>query len=408
MKNAHYAAHCYAALSFATVTWPLCALGALFACSEPALAPLGEPVLLGATQQALRDEQGRREPGRRLFQDETFAGNGRTCSTCHGAATGTVAPEEAQARFLEDAGDPLFLHDGSDDGRGQGVSRMLEHATILVTIPLPPNVSVADEPEARSVVLRRGIPSTLNTPALDPMLMLDGREPDLLSQAAGAIREHAQRPLEPSQEQLQAIADFEQSRGFFSSRELRQFARGGAAPELPEGCTPAERRGRRFFEDLPGGPTLKDGLCANCHSGPLLDRTNQFLPLPLPVGSRFQTVGVSELNAMGNPVRDFIFSNPDGSTTIVSSPDPGRALISGQLSTTGDQQNAFKISSLWGIARTAPYFHDNSAKTLEDAVKHYAQFFQLVTDPDGPGPQPPALVLTEQEQADIVAYLRLL
>ena len=93
----------------------------------------------------------------------------------------------------------------------------------------------------------------------------------------------------------------------------------------------------------------------------------------------------------------------------MSSPDPGRALITGQLSEgLGDQENAFKISSLWGVAKTAPYFHDNSAKTLEDVVKHYAQFFQLVTDPDGAGPEQPALVLTEQEQADIVAYLRLL
>lgn len=421
MKYAHhaahsaahaYAAHSYAALSFATLTWPLCGLGALAAlcaCSEPALGSAQEePLLLGATEQALRHAPGGREDGRRLFQDETFGGNGRTCATCHGAETGTLSPEDAQARYVEDAADPLFLHDGSDDGEGNGVSRMLEHATILVRIPLPPNVSLADEPDARSVVLRRGIPSTLNTPALDPVLMLDGREPDLMSQAAGAIREHAQSPLEPSAEQLQAIADFERSRDFFSSRELRRFARGGAPPELPEGCTPAERRGRRFFEDLPAGPTLKEGLCAGCHSGPLLDRTNAFLPLPLPVGTRFQTVGVSELNAMGNPVRDFIFTNPDGTTTTVSSPDPGRALITGQLSSNGEQQNAFKISSLWGTSRTAPYFHDNSAKTLEDVVKHYALFFQLVTDPDGPGPAEPALVLTEREQADIVAYLRLL
>lgn len=408
MKNDHYVAHSYAALSFATLTWPLCglvALGALAACSQPAPEPApDEALLLGSIEQGLR-----RETGRQLFQEETFAGNGRTCATCHGPETGTLAPEEARWRHREDPDDPLFLHDGSDDGQGQGVSRMLEHATVLVRIPLPPNVSLADEPEARSVVLRRGIPSTLNTPALDPLLMLDGREPDLLSQAASAIRDHAQSPLEPSTEQLRAIAEFEQSREFFSSRELRRFARGGPAPELPEGCSPEERRGRRFFEDQPGGPTLKEGLCASCHSGPLLDRTNEFLPLPLPVGSRFQTVGVSELNRLGNPVREFLFTAADGTVTSVSSPDPGRALITGQLSEgLGDQENAFKISSLWGVAKTAPYFHDNSAKTLEDVVKHYAQFFQLVTDPDGAGPEQPALVLTEQEQADIVAYLRLL
>ena len=51
----------------------------------------------------------------------------------------------------------------------------------------------------------------------------------------------------------------------------------------------------------------------------MLDRTNEFLPLPIPVGSRFQTVGVSELNTLGNPVRDFVFTQPDGTRTTVSS-----------------------------------------------------------------------------------------
>ena len=57
---------------------------------------------------------------------------------------------------------------------------------------------------------------------------------------------------------------------------------------------------------------------------------------------------------------------------------PGRPSASASSEGTGDQQNAFKISSLRGVARTAPYFHDNSAKTLEEVVKHYARFFELV------------------------------
>jgi cytochrome c peroxidase len=117
--------------------------------------------------------------GKHLFERETFGGNGRTCSTCHSASTGTVSPEDAQRRFKRNPGDPLFRHDGSDDFQGNGVSRMLTDATVLVEIPLPLNVSLADDPSARSVILRRGIPSTLNTPALDTVLMLDGRQPSL-------------------------------------------------------------------------------------------------------------------------------------------------------------------------------------------------------------------------------------
>ena len=351
---------------------------------------------------------GNRHSRRQLFERETFGGNGRTCLTCHGRKSGTVAPEEAQNRFSANPADPLFVHDGSDDGHGHGVERILEHATILVEIPLPPNVRLADDPTARSVTLRRGIPTTLNTPALDPILMLDGRDPDLETQALDAIHAHFQNTEEPTEEDLRNLAEFQRTSRFFSSPILRKFAHGGPPPELPQGYTDSEKRGRLFFEDRPlASPDQKAGACAVCHSGPMLNQTNQFFPVPVPPGSRFQSVAVSELNAMGNPVRDFIFTNPDGSETLVRSPDPGRALITGDAqSPFFDSVNAFKIPSLWGVRRTAPYFHDNSAKTLEAVAAHYANFFALISTPPGGGD--PALVLTEQDQADIVAYMKLL
>jgi cytochrome c peroxidase len=356
---------------------------------------------------AQSDDEGNNRSGKRLFKRETFAGNGRTCATCHSPETGTVSPEDAQLRFAGNPHDPLFLHDGSDDGKGNGVTRILKDATILVEVPLDENVSLADDPTARSVILRRGIPSTLNTPALDHVLMLDGREPDLETQALNAIRGHAQSSKEPTVKELQRIAEFEQTEEFFSSKALRKFARTGRAPELPEGVTESEKRGRRFFEDVPFDPVTRAGSCAACHSGPMLNETNKFLPLPIPPGSRFQSVGVSEFNDAGNPVRQFIFKNPDGTTTNISSPDPGRALITGDPSNLpGGDMNAFKIPSLWGVRLTAPYFHDNSAKTLEDLAAHYKKFFIAISTPPGGGD--PGIVFTDQDLADIVAFLKLL
>jgi len=341
--------------------------------------------------------------GRRLFERETFGGNGRTCETCHSEATGTVSPADARGRFRANKHDPLFIHDGSDDGFGHGVERMLRDATILVTIDLPPNVSLADDPSARSVVVRRGIPTTLNTPALDPILMFDGREPDLAAQARNAIRNHAQSDF-VSRAEAQRIANFEQTAGFFSSPTLRRYAHGGPAPQLPQGYTASEKRGRRFFVDTAPSPNgdPKAGTCAICHSGPMLNQTNQFAPPPIRSGLRFQTVLVSELNTAANPVHEFVFQNPDGSKTVVKSPDPGRALITSQSQNTAfDNVNAFKISTLWGVRDTAPYFHDNSAKTLEDVATHYAKFFEIVT-----APKP--LIFTEEDKKDMVAYLKLL
>lgn len=351
------------------------------------------------------------QSGKHVFEHSTFGGNGRTCSTCHSESTGTVSPADAQRRFAVNPNDPLFLHDGSDDFNGHGASRMLRDATILVEVPLPPNVSLADDPNARTVVLRRGISTTLNTPALDPVLMSDGRQPSLESQALGAIQDHGQATGAPTGKELERLVAFEKE--FFSSDELRTFARTGKAPVLPEGVTASEKRGRRFFEDVVDFTDFKHGACAACHSGPMLNETNQFAELVFgtPKGTRFQTIGVSEVNAARNPVRVFLFKSHDGTTTPVASPDPGRALITGVAPGDDahfDNVNAFKIPTLWGVGRTAPYFHDNSAKTLLDVAAHYNLFFTLTSDPDGPGPIPPVLSLTPEDQADMVAYMKLL
>jgi cytochrome c peroxidase len=291
-------------------------------------------------------------------------------------------------------------------------------------------VTVKDDPTARVVTLARGIPTTLNTPALDKVLMVDGRQPTLEGQALGAITDHAQGTRPVQRRELEQIAKFQQlSPRFFTSFALELFSLGGPAPRLPLGRTDSEKRGRRFFEDLPPDfsvtpPNFKVGACAACHSGPLLNQTNQFLPLPaVPPGSRFQTVLVSEFGALRNPakartfvfhnqVNDILDGNPDGIIEITST-DPGRALISGQADDiangTFDQGNAFKISPLRGIRKTGPYFHDNSAKTLEDVAEHYRQFFLIVSDVPNDVPDlGPVIVLNDQDKKDIVAFLKLL
>lgn len=345
--------------------------------------------------------------GRHLFERETFGGNGRTCVTCHSRDTGTVSPADAQDRFARYPNDPLFRGDGSDDGAGQGVSRILADATVLVRVPLADNVSLANDPQARSVVVRRGIPSTINTPSLDPVLMYDGRQGSLELQASGAIADHAEGTRVPTAKELEQIAVFERTRPFFSSRSLFNFAWTGHVPDVPRGRTASEKRGRRFFEDAPFGTgDGKTGICAACHSGPMLNETNQFIPVPpFRRGGRFQSVAVSELNEAGNPMLDLVFKNHDGTTTAVSSPDPGRALITGRADGP-DSLNAFKIPTMWGVERTAPYFHDNSAKSLEDVMRHYAKFFALISTPPGGGP--PGIDVTAQDQADIIAFLKLL
>lgn len=137
-----------------------------------------------------------------------------------------------------------------------------------------------------------------------------------------------------------------------------------------------------------------------------MNQTNEFAPLflgvPVATGMRFLNVLVSFFNQANNPVRDFIFNGGTATEAHVLSPDPGRALITGIIGDRGPSGNvdAFKISPLRGIRNTAPYFHDNSAKTLEDVTAHYTKFFEFVTGG--------FIALTPEDEADLVAFMKLL
>ncbi|MGE5049896.1 MAG: hypothetical protein ACM3PC_15055, partial [Deltaproteobacteria bacterium] len=68
--------------------------------------------------------------------------------------------------------------------------------------------------------------------------------------------------------------------------------------------------------------------------------------------------------------------------------DPGRALITGKWA----DRNRFKGPVLRGLAARAPYFHNGSARSLDDAVEFYDTRF--------------AIGFTAQEKSDLVAFLR--
>jgi cytochrome c peroxidase len=68
-------------------------------------------------------------------------------------------------------------------------------------------------------------------------------------------------------------------------------------------------------------------------------------------------------------------------------------------------RGAFKTPSLRNVAQTAPYFHDGSAKTLMDVVKHY-ETGGVVRTNISPNMIKPDL--TEQDKEDLVAFLKAL
>ena len=103
--------------------------------------------------------------------------------------------------------------------------------------------------------------------------------------------------------------------------------------------------------------------------------------------------------------------------TRVTTSDPGRMLLTGYPvpGGPGDIEH-FDNPSLRGISRTAPYFHNNTAATLEEVLVHYTAFFKRVAiqQPAAPllttqpGVVPPVhdRPFTDAEVPALLAYLR--
>ncbi|WP_420763026.1 cytochrome-c peroxidase [Nostoc sp. CALU 546] len=126
-----------------------------------------------------------------------------------------------------------------------------------------------------------------------------------------------------------AIATFEHSLYTPNSR-FDQFLQGNQ-----NAITEEEKQGYHRF---------KSYGCVSCHQGMLLG------------GNMFQTFG--------------LFGNYASDRGEVTKADLGR------FNVTGDERDryVFKVPSLRNIVLTSPYFHDGSAKTLEEAIKAMAKY----------------------------------
>ena len=317
------------------------------------------------------------ELGDDVFFHETFGGNGRTCATCHDPRNEfTVSPELVKQRYQLDPGHPLFRPIDSDDGRGNSYATLLDHALFRVTIPLHPNVTLVDTPGERTITVWRGVPSIANVDLTGPYLQ-DGRAATLPEQALGAIRGHMQPSRKPTARELEALETFEKE--LFYPLRLRSL--GDASDPLPKtpgfsmpAVNTAALRGKASF----------NLHCQTCHDGELADRPRN------PGRSRFANAFVSDANTLNLQLFRLSFRQPDGTSVETVSPDPGRAAITGSL----DDLNLFDTPSLRGVKQTAPYFHDNSANTLEDVIRHYNLHFQFQ--------------ISSQERDDLIAFLETL
>ena len=390
----------------------------------------------------------------------SLGSNGRSCDSCHQASDGwTITPPHVQARFNATNGlDPIFrkndganspdIDDSTVEARRRGYSMLLSKGLIRVGIGIPGNAEFelveADDPYhfasgSELSLFRRPLPST-NLKFL-ATVMWDGRETfrgasidfDLLDQANGATRGHAQALADLTPEQRREIVDLEMT--LFtaaisdenSGRLDQQDARGG--PEFIEserfyigindvlGADPTGRpfdphvftifdawtnlegggraearaavaRGQLLFNTrtihITGVKGLNDalgvedlpGTCTTCHDTP--NAGNHSVSLPIDIG----------LAAESRRTPDLPLYTLRNRTTgeLIRTTDPGRALISGHWRDIGK----FKGPILRGLSARAPYFHNGFAADPTAVAEFYDGRFNMH--------------LSDAEKSDLVAF----
>ena len=354
-------------------------------------------------------------------------GNGRSCADCHMPSDQfQLSPASAEARFQllqirrrwnPKADDPLFRPIDADDFRLNGsratdFRNLRENGLVRIEFSLPPNVRLIDPatnlPSAEtSVDVWRMVPTVndvkltgadgSNPWARDPNrsggYQLDARFADLQEQALGALLSHAQVEEAPPQRMLDDLAAFQ--RTLFTNNRVRALSAAiDAGTTLPDADPPLSG-----LEQV--GKTVFTRACAHCHGGPGQSTTQApvvryhdiVTQCPRPV----DTVSPARFNLQPCPerlarnARTYEISLPNGTTMRRVSSDPGRALLTGNVGGPPplDDWNKLDVNGLRGIRQTAPYFHNNSAATLEDVVIHYVEFFKRVRALAPPGVVPP-------------------
>ncbi|MEX0725215.1 MAG: cytochrome c peroxidase [Planctomycetaceae bacterium] len=223
----------------------------------------------------------------------------------------------------------------------------------------------------------RNSPTVLNT-AYNKFQFWDGRAGSLEEQALGPI----QNPIEMNMTLEEVVGNLNQVAGY-KEQFQKVFGTDVTTQGMAHAIAAYERTilsGDAPFDKFKAGDTAalsesaQRGMklffgkasCSACHTGPSF------------TDHAFHNVGVG----MDKP-----------------EPDVGREAIS---KLAGDR-GSFKTPGLRDIARSAPYMHDGSLKTLEEVVEHYSKGGVANPQLDE---EIFELKLTAEEKADLVTFLR--
>ena len=379
--------------------WPMAHVGDLETASGQSQKPafdflLPKPANADGHPVSLADALGAQiARGRFLFLNETFGGNGRTCATCHRQENNfTIDP-----KFIATlpASDPLFVAETNP------VLADLENPALLRQLGL---IKVNADGFDRSGVFR-GVPHTLalNTSITTELMTMGGDFPQdgafanalgwsgdgapgtgsLREFAIGAIKQHLPKTLNrvagadfrlPTDEELTALEAFQLSLGRAKDYNLAQLTF----------VSPIVQRGKALFDtkqNVCTNHTEQTGNPAHCPSGETVVQAQT-----ANCNGCHQNAGARSSTTHANPTRDTGVENMGDQPArllYLSQPNHGDFPTDGgfgqiertNCGPTHDQtcmgDARFNTTTLIEAADTAPYFHNNSVSTLEEAVAAY-------------------------------------
>lgn len=385
---------------------------------------------LSATNDNLEDASGALFQGFSQAAQRQIDSNGRTCFTCHrgtDARMGLAGPLPLSSHIP--LTDSLFTQVNADAQQDPDGLTNLDQFGLVKYRPGRFNPQRTESDPFRKVFFWRKSINLINL-AFTNGFLNDGRMRVMFETDRGAVFSHTQDSDDRFDDLFTAQNDADLTTFQFSAlfvSDPRLLALRDPNDPLHDTLvndpfytvnttTKAEKRGKKVFEKN----------CMGCHNTPNVFnavenvepngeengiRPSQF-PAFAPSVTKTYNVGISERNlhnlrftvpAPGGGFETVVLplAREDGSTVnLPITFDIGLAATTSRFEDVG----RFKVPQLRGVRLNAPYFHDNSAVTLEEVVDYFnSNAYNQSKD----GSRFP-IHLNNQERSDLLAFLNVL
>jgi hypothetical protein len=347
----------------------------------------------------------------------TVVSNGRTCFTCHRPDRRLGLPLAPLSSTVP-LTDVLFTGLSADIGDEPLGLTNFETLGLLFHRPGRFNPLIPPESPFRRVFFWRKTTPLLNTVFTFGNLG-DGRMRELTEASRGALMVHT-HDGDARFDDLLPLQDVRDISAFIESQIDPPELAALLDPKAPlykklvddpfytvKAKTPAEKSGQKLFAMN----------CMPCHNMPNVFSNRDHVdgpPLLFPPHyGHVMDLGVAQRNKHKLELRRYDAQTGKRETVVIPLVKVDGTVVQwtvtddiGVAATTAryEDLHRFKIPQLRRISELAPYFHDNSAATLEQVLDYYSspQFNQSADGKDHP------IYLSPKEKADLFAFLKIL